>query len=185
MGVIASLYACCAGPQAARLLMVGLDAAGKTTVLYELALGQVVETEPTVGFNVETFLHRNILMTIWDLGGQERLRKLWNHFSVTKTHGVIFVVDSSDPERLEDAREELQAMLENRDLRDACLLIYANKQDMPEALSAGDVAAKLGLCRIRDRPWFIQPAIATKCQGVKEGLDWMANAVMHRSQRCI
>eukprot|EP00403_Amphidinium_massartii_P010694 CAMPEP_0178430636 /NCGR_PEP_ID=MMETSP0689_2-20121128/31425_1 /TAXON_ID=160604 /ORGANISM="Amphidinium massartii, Strain CS-259" /LENGTH=229 /DNA_ID=CAMNT_0020052505 /DNA_START=62 /DNA_END=749 /DNA_ORIENTATION=+ len=134
--------------QEARLLMVGLDAAGKTTILYRLKLDQIVTTLPTVGFNVETVEYKNLRLTVWDLGGQEKIRrKLWRQYYFG-TQGVIFVVDSSDQERIEDAQEELQSMLKDDDLAEAPLLVYANKQDLPEAMDSNEVAQRLGLTEL-------------------------------------
>merc|ERR1719471_1823921 len=89
-----------------RILMVGLDTAGKTTVLYRLKLGEVVTTIPTIGFNVETVEYRNLSFNVWDVGGQDKIRKLWRHY-YRGVHGLIFVVDSGDMDRIEDARHEL------------------------------------------------------------------------------
>merc|ERR1712013_568947 len=93
------------GKQEMRILMVGLDAAGKTTILYKLKLGEVVTTIPTIGFNVESVEYKNINFTVWDIGGQDKIRKLWRYYY--NTQGLIFVVDSNDRDRIEDAREEL------------------------------------------------------------------------------
>merc|ERR1712050_798636 len=90
------------GKQDMRILMVGLDAAGKTTILYKLKLGEVVTTIPTIGFNVETVEYRNICYTVWDVGGQDRIRKLWRHY-YQGTQGIIFVVDSNDRERISES----------------------------------------------------------------------------------
>merc|ERR1719502_1046880 len=109
-----------------RMLMLGLDAAGKTTVLYKFKLGEVVTTIPTVGFNVEEVTYKNLRMTVWDIGGQDRIRKLWRHYYVG-TQGLIFVVDSSDRDRIEEARDELHKMLREDEMRDASVLVYANK----------------------------------------------------------
>merc|ERR1719359_2360067 len=106
-----------------RILMVGLDAAGKTTILYKLKLGEVVTTIPTIGFNVETLEYRNISFTVWDVGGQDKIRKLWRHY-YQDTDGLIFVVDSSDRDRIEDAREELEKMLAESEMRDVVLLVF-------------------------------------------------------------
>merc|ERR1719422_2929501 len=92
------------GTQEMRILMVGLDAAGKTTVLYRLKLGEAVTTIPTIGFNVETLEYKNILFTVWDLGGQTRTRQIWHHY-YQQTDALIFVVDSSDRDRIEEASE--------------------------------------------------------------------------------
>merc|ERR1719149_605482 len=98
------------GSQDMRILMVGLDAAGKTTILYKLKLGEVLTTVPTIGFNVETVEYKNINFTVWDVGGQDKIRKLWRHY-YQNTQGLIFVVDSNDRERIEDAHDELMKML--------------------------------------------------------------------------
>merc|ERR1712061_378337 len=112
------------GKQDMRILMLGLDAAGKTTILYRLKFGEVVTTIPTIGFNVETVEYKNISFMVWDIGGQDKIRKLWRHY-YSGTNGVIFVVDSSDRERIQDAREELFKMLEEEELREAALLVLA------------------------------------------------------------
>merc|ERR1712150_301448 len=113
------------GKQEMRILMVGLDAAGKTTVLYKLKLGEVVTTIPTIGFNVETVEYRNLSFTVWDVGGQDKIRKLWRYY-YQGTQGVIFVIDSSDRDRIEDARQELTKILSDEEMRDATLLVFAN-----------------------------------------------------------
>ena len=114
------------GTKEMRILMVGLDAAGKTTILYKMKLGEVVNTIPTIGFNVETVDYKNISFNVWDVGGQDKIRLLWKHY-YTNTQGLIFVVDSNDRERIGEARDELQKMLGEEELRDAVLLVYANK----------------------------------------------------------
>merc|ERR1712000_777604 len=93
-----------------RILMVGLDAAGKTTILYKLELGEIVTTIPTIGFNVETVEYKKINFTVWDVGGQDKIRPLWRHY-YQNTQGLIFVVDSNDKDRVVEANEELQKML--------------------------------------------------------------------------
>lgn len=98
-----------------RILMVGLDAAGKTTILYKLKLGEVVTTIPTIGFNVETVEYKNLSFTVWDVGGQDKIRPLWRHY-YQGTNGLIYVVDSNDRDRIEDAREEMTKMLNEDDL---------------------------------------------------------------------
>jgi small GTP-binding protein len=165
--------------QPARLVMVGLDAAGKTTVLYKLKLGEVVTTMPTIGFNVETVEYKNISFTVWDIGGQDKIRKLWRYY-YTGTDGAIFIVDSSDRARIEDARDELMGMLNNDELREAVLLVFANKQDLPGAMDAAEMASKLGLNDLRNRPWFIQSTCATKGEGLYEGLDWLSETLASR-----
>jgi len=164
------------GKKEMRILMVGLDAAGKTTILYKLKLGEIVTTIPTIGFNVETVEYKNIQFTVWDVGGQDKIRPLWRHY-FQNTQGIIFVVDSNDRDRVVEAREELQRMLNEDELRDALLLIFANKQDLPNAMNASEITDKLGLHSLTRRAWFIQSTIATTGDGLYEGLEWLSNTL--------
>ncbi|PTD11923.1 hypothetical protein HYE67_008986 [Fusarium culmorum] len=177
------------GKKEMRILMVGLDAAGKTTILYKLKLGEIVTTIPTIGFNVETVEYKNIQFTVWDVGGQDKIRPLWRHY-FQNTQGIIFVVDSNDRDRIVEAREELQRMLNEDELRDAILLVFANKQDLPNAMNAAEITDKLGLHSLRQRAWFdhmliwhlfsqqyIQSTCATSGDGLYEGLEWLANTL--------
>lgn len=157
-----------------RILMVGLDAAGKTTILYKLKLGEIVTTIPTIGFNVETVEYKNISFTVWDVGGQDKIRPLWRYY-FQNTQGIIFVVDSNDRDRISEAREELQQMLNVDELKNALVLVFANKQDLPNAMSAAEVTDKLGLHSMRQRSWYIQATCATTGDGLYEGLEWLSN----------
>merc|ERR1712106_390115 len=141
---LSSVFGRLFGKKQMRILMVGLDAAGKTTILYKLKLGEIVTTIPTIGFNVETVEYKNICFTVWDVGGQDKIRPLWRHY-FQNTQGLIFVVDSNDRERITEAQEELQKMLQEDELRDATLLVFANKQDLPNAMTASELTDKLGL----------------------------------------
>eukprot|EP01003_Olkasia_polycarbonata_P004593 NODE_377_length_947_cov_97.795100_g328_i0.p1 GENE.NODE_377_length_947_cov_97.795100_g328_i0~~NODE_377_length_947_cov_97.795100_g328_i0.p1 ORF type:complete len:183 (+),score=46.74 NODE_377_length_947_cov_97.795100_g328_i0:49-597(+) len=170
---ISNLFKGLFGKKDVRILMVGLDAAGKTTILYKMKLGEIVTTIPTIGFNVETVEYKNIKFTMWDVGGQDKLRPLWRHY-FQNTNGVIFVVDSNDKERAANARDELQKMLAEDELTDAVLLVFANKQDLPNAMSTAEVTDKLGLHSLRQRNWFIQGTCATSGEGLYEGLDWLS-----------
>jgi len=162
------------GKKQMRILMVGLDAAGKTTILYKLKLGEIVTTIPTIGFNVETVEYKNISFTVWDVGGQDKIRPLWRHY-FQNTQGLIFVVDSNDRERINEAAEELAKMLQEDELRDAVLLVFANKQDLPNAMTAAEVTDKLGLNKLRNKRWYIQATCASQGQGLYEGLDWLSS----------
>mmetsp|Transcript_44940 Transcript_44940/g.71114 ORF Transcript_44940/g.71114 Transcript_44940/m.71114 type:complete len:183 (+) Transcript_44940:59-607(+) len=167
--------------QEMRILMLGLDAAGKTTVLYRLKLGEVLTTVPTVGFNVETVEYKNISFNVWDVGGQDKIRKLWRYY-YENTQGLIFVIDSNDRDRIEDAREELMKILSEDEMRDAAVLVFANKQDLPNSMTAAEVTEKLGLRRIQQRRWYIQSACATSGDGLYEGLDWLSRTLSSKKK---
>jgi len=161
--------------------MVGLDAAGKTTILYKLKLGDVVTTIPTIGFNVETVEYKNINFTVWDVGGQDKIRPLWRHY-YQNTQGVIFVLDSNDKDRVGEASEELRKMLSEDELKDACVLVFANKQDLPSAMRVAEITDKLGLHQLRNRKWYIQSTCATSGDGLYEGLEWLSNTLKNSSK---
>eukprot|EP00090_Calanus_glacialis_P004367 TRINITY_DN13247_c0_g1_i1.p1 TRINITY_DN13247_c0_g1~~TRINITY_DN13247_c0_g1_i1.p1 ORF type:complete len:182 (-),score=60.54 TRINITY_DN13247_c0_g1_i1:26-571(-) len=162
-----------------RILMVGLDAAGKTTILYKLKLGEIVTTIPTIGFNVETVEYKNISFTVWDVGGQTKIRPLWQHY-FENTDAVIFVVDSSDKERLEEAREELDRILLDDRLRNTSLLVFSNKSDKPQSVTTTEVTDKLCLHKHRGREWFIQSTCAVTGEGIVDGLEWLANNIKNK-----
>ncbi|KAF3688915.1 ADP-ribosylation factor 4 [Channa argus] len=170
---ISSIFGRLFGKKQMRILMVGLDAAGKTTILYKLKLGEIVTTIPTIGFNVETVEYKNISFTVWDVGGQDKIRPLWRHY-FQNTQGLIFVVDSNDRERVAESAEELSKMLLEDELKDAVLLVFANKQDLPNALSVSELTDKLGLHALRNKTWHIESTCATQGTGLYEGLDWLS-----------
>ena len=176
MGGYLSIFRSLFGKKEMRILMVGLDAAGKTTILYKLKLGEIVTTIPTIGFNVEQVDYKNISFTVWDVGGQDKIRPLWRHY-YQNTEGLIFVVDSNDKDRIDAAREELQKMLQEDELKDSVVLVFANKQDLPNAMSAPEVTEMLGLHNLRMRKWFIQAACATTGDGLYEGLEWLKDTL--------
>lgn len=103
----------------------------RPAILYKLKLSnQDVTTIPTVGFNVESVTYKNVKFNVWDVGGQDKIRPLWRHY-YSGTQGLIFVVDSSDTARVEEARSELHKIINDREMKDALLLVFANKQDIP------------------------------------------------------
>eukprot|EP01059_Diplonema_ambulator_P015436 TRINITY_DN26571_c0_g1_i1.p1 TRINITY_DN26571_c0_g1~~TRINITY_DN26571_c0_g1_i1.p1 ORF type:complete len:186 (+),score=41.31 TRINITY_DN26571_c0_g1_i1:50-607(+) len=168
------------------ILMVGLDAAGKTTILYKLKLDQKDEevvTTPTVGFNLEVIKYRNLKLVIRDVGGQDKLRRLWRNY-YEGSDAVIFVIDSNDIDRIPLAKEELHKLMSDDHLKNALLLIYANKQDQPNALSTSNLATQLDTQSIQTKGFnvFIQPSVALTCEGIFEGLDWLANSLKRQSR---
>jgi len=159
-----------------RVLMVGLDAAGKTTMLYTMQMGDVVTTIPTIGFNVETVSNAKLHFTVWDVGGRDKIRPLWRHF-YQGCEGVIFVVDSNDRDRIDDCRQELGKMCAEDELRSLPLLVFANKQDLPNAMTVVEVSEALGLREGMGRLYHVQPSIAPGSEGLEEGLAWLTEAI--------
>ncbi|GBP16707.1 Cytochrome P450 4c3 [Eumeta japonica] len=153
---------------------VGLEGAGKTTILYKLKLGEIVTTIPTIGFNVETLEYKNISFTIWDFAGRPGMRPMLRHY-FQNTQGVIFVVDSSDTKRIDEVKHLITDMLQEEAFRDAVVLMFANKQDMPNAMSASELTNALNLNDLRNRRCRVQATCATQGRGLHKGLDWLLN----------
>jgi small GTP-binding protein len=162
------------GHKEKRILLLGLDAAGKTTILYKLNMGDTIHTIPTVGFNVENVRYKNIDFNCWDVGGQKKIRALWHHY-YEGTDAVIFVVDANDSSRIEEVKEELYALMSNHFMKDASLLVYANKQDLPNSMTTAEVVDKLELrSKLRNTHWHCQGAVSVSGEGLYEGLDWLS-----------
>jgi ADP-ribosylation factor-like protein 2 len=126
-----------------RLLMLGLDNAGKTTVVKKFNGEDIDLISPTLGFNIQTLEYRGFKLNIWDVGGQTSLRSYWRNY-FEQTDGLIWVVDSADRARLRDCRAEFETLLQQERLAGASLLVFANKQDIAGALTAEEIR-KVGL----------------------------------------
>ncbi|XP_045839805.1 putative ADP-ribosylation factor-like protein 5C isoform X7 [Meles meles] len=160
------------GNQEHKVIIVGLDNAGKTTILYQFLMNEVVHTSPTIGSNVEEIVLRKTHFLVWDIGGQEALRSTWSAY-YSNTEFVILVIDSTDRDRLLTTREELYKMLAHEALRDASVLIFANKQDMKNSMTTVEISQFLTLNAIKDHPWHIQGCCALTGEGLPAGLQWM------------
>ena len=161
-----------------RFLILGLDGAGKTSILNRLTKKDFTEPEPTVGLNVEQIVHRNYAVTFWDLGGAATL--LWKHY-YHSTDAVIFVVDSTDRDRIDTAREELINAISDTDLTECPLLVYGNKQDKEGAMSIDDLTMTLEFDKLRSKNKFLEPCSAAKNEGIFEGLEKIVDVLIKKS----
>lgn len=159
-----------------KVIIVGLDNAGKTTILYQILMNEVVHTSPTIGSNVEEVNYKNIHFLMWDIGGQESLRSAWATY-YAGTHFVILVIDSTDRERLHVSKTELYHMLANEDLKPAAMLLYANKQDVKGSMTPAEISQHLNLTSIKDHKWNIQACCALTGEGLYQGLEWIASQI--------
>lgn len=164
-----------------RLLLLGLDNAGKTTILKSLASEDITQITPTQGFNIKSVQNENFNLNVWDIGGARKIRPYWRNY-FENTDLLIYVVDSADIQRLEETAQELSELLIEEKLRGIPLLVYANKQDLSQSVMAADIADRLRLHNIKDRDWQIQSCVATQGKGVKEGLEWACKSI-ERSYR--
>uniref|UniRef100_A0A3B4AX64 E3 ubiquitin-protein ligase TRIM23 n=1 Tax=Periophthalmus magnuspinnatus TaxID=409849 RepID=A0A3B4AX64_9GOBI len=159
-----------------RVVTLGLDGAGKTTILFKLKQDEFMQPIPTI-FNVETVEYKNLKFTIWDVGGKHKLRPLWKHYYLNTQ--VVFVIDSCHRDRLMEAHSELAKLLTEKELRDALLLIFANKQDVPGAVAVEEMTEVLSLHKLCcGRSWHIQGCDARSGMGLHEGLDWLSRQLV-------
>jgi len=162
-----------------RLLMLGLDNAGKTTILKKFNGEDIDTISPTLGFNIKTLEHRGFQLNIWDVGGQKSLRSYWRNY-FESTDGLIWVVDSADKWRLEDCRKELASLLVEERLAGATLLVFANKQDLPGSLKPLEIKEALKLDDIKTHHWQICGCSAITGENLLDGMDWIASDISSR-----
>ena len=162
-----------------RLLMLGLDNAGKTTILKKFNGEDISTISPTLGFNIKTLEYQDFKLNVWDVGGQSTIRSYWRNY-FEKTDGLVWVVDSGDLMRLEDCRRELQLLLLQERLAGATLLVFCNKQDLKGALSIEEVKNFLRLEEITTRHWAVVPCSAVTGDGLLTGIDWIVKDIAGR-----
>ena len=162
-----------------KIIILGIQNAGKTTILYRLSIGQLVKTTPTIGSNVEEISYNNVKLQAWDLGGQESTRSIWNVYYVN-TDAIIYVIDTHD-ETYDDSKTQFYKLLSNETLKNAIILIYANKQDLPGAKNVAEIIQIYELDTIKDHIWHIQPCSAQTGEGLITGMKWLSDQLVFRS----
>ncbi|KAK4749704.1 hypothetical protein SAY87_027153 [Trapa incisa] len=170
------------------VLVLGIEKSGKTTLLEKLkSLYSNLEglppdrIVPTVGLNIGRVELPNAKLVFWDLGGQPGLRSIWEKY-YEEAHAVVFVIDASCPSRFEDSKSALEKVLRNDDLQGAPLLILANKQDLPEAVSTEELALYLDMKKLDERVSMYEAVSAYDGLGIRESVEWLVE-VMERSKR--
>ena len=162
-----------------RVLMVGLDNAGKTTIVKRVNGESIDEISPTLGFNIKTMTYGDYSLNVWDVGGQKTLRAYWRNY-YEATDGLIWVVDSADSRRMRDCAEALASVLEEEKLAGASVLVFANKRDIRGAMDVDAIADVLGLKRLVNRHWHIVGCSAVTGEGLLDGFDWLVNDCAER-----
>ena len=162
-----------------KIIILGIQNAGKTTILYRLSIGQLIKTTPTIGSNVEEISYNNVKLQAWDLGGQESTRSIWSVYYVN-TDAIIYVIDTHD-ETYDDSKTQFYKLLENEALKNAVILIYANKQDLPGAKSVSEIIQIYELDTIKDHIWHIQPCSAQTGEGLITGMKWLSDQLVFKS----
>uniref|UniRef100_UPI0037E7B825 ADP-ribosylation factor-related protein 1 n=1 Tax=Semicossyphus pulcher TaxID=241346 RepID=UPI0037E7B825 len=174
------------------VLILGLDNAGKTTFLEQTKTKfsknykgmNLSKITTTVGLNIGTIDVGKARLMFWDLGGQEELQSLWDKY-YAESHGVIYVIDSTDEERLSESKEAFEKMISSEVLEGVPLLVLANKQDVPDCLSVPDIKTAFSdsAPKIGKRDCLVQPCTALTGDGVNEGIEWMVKCVVRNIHR--
>lgn len=159
------------------VVLLGLDSAGKSTLLYKLYQGVNMDTSPTIGFNVVTLeLNKKTAFTVWDVGGQGNMRSNWRYY-LDGCKVLVFVVDASDRTRMEEAKLALKSILSDHNLEEVPLMVLANKSDLPNSMSLNEVCQQLDLESYTDRTWEIQACSALKGLGLQQAFLSVAKLI--------
>jgi ADP-ribosylation factor-like protein 4 len=167
------------------VVLLGLDMSGKTTILYRLKLNEFINAVPTIGFNTEKIRShsgksKGARFKFWDAGGSEKLRPLWKSYS-RATDAIVYVVDSSDTERFDEAKTELIKLARSPTNSGVPILVIASKQDLREAVSLEEVERCLSLKDIRQHtPYHLIPACGITGEGLDNVLDLLCEMIDKR-----
>ena len=164
-----------------KIIILGMQNAGKTTILYRLSLGQLVKTSPTIGSNVEEITYNNATFQAWDLGGQESTRSLWDVYYMN-TDAVVYVIDSQDDEYFNESKAQFHKLLKHQALKNATVLIFANKQDLPGAKPVNTIIQDYELDKIKSHIWHIQSCSALKGEGLVTGIKWLSEQLIFKGK---
>ncbi|KAF2683760.1 ADP-ribosylation factor [Lentithecium fluviatile CBS 122367] len=162
-----------------RVLMLGLDNAGKTTIVKQIMNEDVNSVSPTLGFIIKTIEYDGYKLNIWDVGGQKTLRTYWKNY-FEKTDTLIWVVDATDRERIDDCRQELEGLLQEERLMGASLLVFKNKSDVSGSMTEDEVREGLRLDSIKTHKWTIMACSAMTGMNLQEGLQWVVQDAKSR-----
>ena len=179
MGIVMTIYDSLMSLvfKSATILILGLDNAGKTVILYCLKLGEPLEcTVPTLGFNIEQVEYKGLTINAWDLGGQSSFRTLW-HSYYESANAVVYIIDSADRDRFEESRRELEALMRHTELSSKPFLIFANKQDLPNAASKQEIIKIFKLDGFSTHTWTVVPCCAKSNSKIMQGFEWLAQHV--------
>ena len=139
---------------------------------------------PTIGFNVIDIKYEKYHFTIWDVGGQDKIRILWKHY-YSNVDGIIYVLDSNDSDKFEENKETFEKLINEDELKKQPILIYANKQDMNGAYSENDIIEKLVMKKYTDRKWLVKGTSINNGEGIKEGFDWLISSMINKNEKGI
>ena len=154
------------------ILILGLDNAGKTTLLNYLTNANNQKTQPTKGVNGISIQSCGINLNVYDIGGQKAIREYWKYY-YEDVDSLIYVIDANDEERIEECNESFQELLKEEKLKKIPVLVYANKADLKTCLGPDQIIEKLKLNDITGRDWSIFSCSALTGDNVIDGMKWV------------
>ncbi len=155
------------------LLILGLDNAGKTTMINYLVGADNKNTTPTQGVNGKSIQHNGVTLNIYDLGGQKAIREYWKYYYDNNNDALIYVVDANDEGKIAECNESFQQLLNEEKLKNIPIIVYANKADLSTCLDPDEITKRLNLDDIKGRDWSIYASSALKGTGVVDGIKWI------------
>ncbi|EGC29830.1 sarB, Sar1 GTPase [Dictyostelium purpureum] len=167
----------------AKIVILGLGNAGKTTLLHLLVHGAVKAHNPTQRPHNDSFTYGNINFTAYDLGGQSALRNIWKNYTQDPKTIILFMVDSTDPQSIIESKSEIHDLLEDENLKNSAILVLGSKIDAKEAIGRESLIDQLDIRRFGlglnrpDRPLDCLMFSSLKRVGIKEMVDWLSNCV--------
>ena len=176
MGLLNLLRSMKRDEREARILVLGLDNAGKTTILKALSEEDITHIMPTQGFNIKSLVQEGFKLNVWDIGGQSTIRPYWRNY-FDHTDALVYVVDSADKKRFEEARNELTSLINEEKLANVPCLVFANKVDLLQAAPIETIVEEMLLADITNRNWTIQACSAKTGDGLQEGMEWTIKAI--------
>jgi GTPase SAR1 family protein len=165
-----------------KIVMVGLDNVDKYNMLRIFKLSEIENSSYDNGFEIYSVKTHKISIFSWNLFDNDEIRDLWRQF-YQNTSGIIFLLDSNDRNRINEARDELQKMLNEDSLKDVPLIVFANSQDLPDEIKSEEIAELLELNSIRVRKWKIQKINADSQKGIYEGVDWLLTTITQKLKK--
>lgn len=158
--------------QTLAILFLGLDGSGSTTILYQFTQNKFLQTIPTLGHNHETFYHKDSVIECYDLGGIVNLRPLWKRYAPA-AHGVVYSIDSTDIIRVQEACTELATLLDFGKAKNLPVLVYANKQDRPNALPVNVIQSLVAEALPKQPHVKVFGSVGKARKTLNPGMDWL------------